>query len=226
MVFLEEAKELNGGFIGLAFRQYPGQRHPIKHIYLMAFLFETESEFLALYKKTSAVLDEDGEQGVQNMLKKPQTDLLSQITVDGVSVNAASISLGVAPTQSIRLLKKLGVSYGCRPRVLTSQLKKKLDKMLRAGDDREVIATSLNIRKAFIKDYLANHKNLRTAWNKAHTTRVTNRYREHFQRVLEDNPGVPIKRIRRISGNGFEWLYRRDREWLETKLPAIWQRPK
>lgn len=94
-----------------------------------------------------------------------------------------------------------------------------------SGESRNEIASALGIRKSFIKDYLAERPELRRSWKQAHTANERARYRAHFLRILEEHSGIPIKRIRRIRGNGFEWLYRNDLEWLKIHLPGIWHRP-
>lgn len=86
---------------------------------------------------------------------------------DGKSVNSACLELGIAPTQAIRHLKQVGLEYRRRPRVLTETLKAELNAWLQAGEEREQIAAALGIRKAFIKDYLADKPDLRTARQKA-----------------------------------------------------------
>ena len=87
LTFLNEAAEPNGGFVGLAFRQYPGRRHPIKHIYLMAFLFEDLAEFNQLYTDTAAAMDEDGFAAVDSKLKATRAKLIAKVASEGASVN-------------------------------------------------------------------------------------------------------------------------------------------
>jgi hypothetical protein len=223
--FLGEVSKVNGGFLGLLLRQYEGQRHPIKHIYLMAFLFDDQEEFLQMYQSASDLVAQDGKESLSRQLTCQRDRLMALITNEGKSVTTASREVGIAPTVAIRFLDKSGTQFERRPRVLTPELKQRLDEMLRRGDQRDEIAKALSIRKGFIKDYLALNVGLKTAWSAANRQRTAEQYREHFLQVLRDNPGVPIKRIRRISGNGFDWLYRNDCEWLEENLPGIWRRP-
>lgn len=224
MGFLNGVAGVNGGFLGLLLREYPGSRHPIKHIFLMAHLFAEPDEFFARYREVKSVADAEGAAGLSKQLTDIRTQLRQLVGIEGKSVNSACKELGIPPAQGIRQLRKEGIFYKRRPRVLTPESKQKLDDLLKAGAGRSQIAAALGIRTAFIKDYLAEHPELRTAWGMAYETKRTAAHREHFLEVLQNNPGVPIKRIRRISGNGFEWLYRNDRDWLASHLPAIWRR--
>lgn len=223
--FLKDASKVSGGFLGHLLRQYEGQRHPIKHIYLMAFLFDDLEEFLQMYQAVSDLAAQKGKDSLLRQLTRQRDQLMGLVSNAGKSVTAASSEVGVAPTVAIRFLEKSGTQFERRPRVLTPELKKRLDEMLHRGDQRDEIAKALSIRKGYIKDYLAQNVGLKTSWRAANRQRTVELYREHFLQILRDNPGVPIKRIRRISGNGFEWLYRNDREWLEKNLPGLWRRP-
>lgn len=223
--FLSDTGGVNAGFLGLLLREYPGARHPAKHIALMRFLFREPEVFFANYEALLAA-DRAGElASATKKLTELRARLTNLVAEEGHSVNAACKALGVPPTQGIRFLKSAGIAYNKRPRVLDSDRQQKLESMLKAGAERKDIASALGIRKAFIKDLLAQQPELRQAWEDARWTRRSGGYRAHFLQILEANPGVPIKRIRRIPGNGFEWLYRNDTAWLINALPGIWHRP-
>lgn len=221
--FLGSVDTVNGGILGPLLRSYPGRRHPSKHVLLMAFLFEHAEEFYELYQHCRAIAEVEGGRGLERQLTDKQVRLIEMVKIEGKSVNASCLELEIPTAQGLKVLKKVGVSHHQRPRV-TPEIKRALEKLLQAGTCREEIVKRLGVRKSFIKDYLAELPELRAQWEKALAVGRAARYREHFLKVLDENPGVPIKRIRRISGNGFEWLYRNDREWLIENQPGIWHR--
>lgn len=221
--FLGNVATVNGGILGALLRAYPGRKHPLKHVLLMAFLFEHPEEFYELYLRCRTIADVEGGRGLERQLKDKQVRLIEMVKVEGMSVNASCRELEIPTTQGLKVLKKEGVIYRQRPRV-APEIKIALEKLLKAGACREEIVKKLQVRKSWIKDYLVWLPGLRVEWEKALMAERAVRYREHFLKVLDDNPGVPIKRIRRINGNGFEWLYRNDREWLIEHLPGIWRR--
>jgi hypothetical protein len=222
--FLTGAQTVNGGFLGMLLREHPGRRHPLKHVLLMAFLFEDPQEFFERYEAAQLLAMTEGFEAFHKQLTATRARLVDMVGSEGRSVNAACLELGIPPMQAIQRLRKEGVAYRVRPRVLTLALKGALDDLLRSGADRNEISKQLKVRKAFIKDYLAVQPELRDEWSRAFAAHQTERYRKHFLQVLQENPTVPIKRIRRIRGNGFEWLYRNDRDWLVENLPGIWRR--
>lgn len=222
--FLQTTTNVNGGFLGHLLREHPGARHPQKHIYLMAFLFEEPEQLLEVYESARNIVTADGLEGMKSRLTDTRAQL-SKMVEDGKSVNSASLELGVPPSMAIRHLKASGVKYGQRPRVLTKDLETTLCTLLSAGKTRDEIASALKIRKSFIKNYLAEQPELKHIWMQALLSNKKAIYRAHFLRILDEHPGVPIKRIRRLSDSGFEWLYRNDLEWLQSNLPGIWHRP-
>lgn len=222
--FLMKTADVNGGFIGSLLRQYAGSRHPIKHILLMAFLFDAPGEFLRRYEEARTVAENEGMEGLASQLRSQQGKLLHLVRDQGKSVNAAAAELGATTTQAIRFLKKSGTKYKERPRVLSPDLEVSLRDLLRAGQGRDEIAADLSIRKAFIKDYLAKDQTLRETWEQARLQRQIVQYRERFLRMLADNPGIPVKQLRLIPKNGFQWLDRHDRAWLEEQMPSLWKR--
>lgn len=222
LAFLGSISDLNGGFLGTLLRQFPSARHPVKHIYLMAFLFEEPAEFLDLYRQVKAMAGSGGTELLDDQLRDQIIQLRRMIAEEGRSVNAAANELGIPATQAIRHLNSEGITYQKRPRVLSPEVERRLQLLLKAGKDRKEISSELGIRTAYIKDFLARNPQLNATWLLAWSERRKKRYRRHFLEVLRCNPGVPMKRIKGIPGNGFQWLNRHDREWLEDHLPRVW----
>lgn len=225
VAFLRSTTGVNGGFLSHLLRECPGIRHPQKQIFLMAFLFDDPSHLLQMYESAKDAAATDGLDSLRKLLTDTRMHLKELVATEGRSVNSACLELDVPPSLAIRHLKLEGVEYSRRPRVLTPELQDRLNVLLMSGESRNQIASALGIRKSFIKDYLAERPELRLAWKQADVAKRRAHYRAHFLLLLEEHSGVPIKRIRRISGSGFEWLYRNDLEWLKIHLPGIWHRP-
>jgi hypothetical protein len=96
--------------------------------------------------------------------------------------------------------------------------------MLSDGFAASDIEQSLGLAGGFVRAYLAKRSQLRGRWASANTLRVREQYRQQVLCTLELNPMLPIKTIRRLPKNGFQWQHVHDREWLQGVLPAIWHR--
>lgn len=222
--FVGDVQDVNAGFLGQLLRSYPGIRHPLKHIVMMAYLFPTTEAFFARYKEVAEIYDRDGERRTIQKLTNLGKDLLRLVGEENISVNSAANKLGVPVTQATQLLKKFNTPYLRKPRIVGTGKEDILVQALRAGKRRAEICRELGLRNGFIKDYLADRPELRLKWELMHTARLKQEYRDRFLKVLAENPTLPIKAIRRLPGNGFQWLYNNDRGWLREILPAIWKR--
>lgn len=222
--FISAAQGVTGGFVGSLLRQYPGRQHPVKHLLLLAFLFESPEAFLAAYDETAKLAVAER----RRLLTEERAELTQQLKAlvqeQGFSVCHAADELGMTVTLATKCLQRAGVAYGTRPRVVGTDREKQVELMLSRGDDPHLIAPSLGIRRSFIKDYLAARPELRELWQKRYFERKRDTYRQGFLTTLAENPGVPIKSIRRLPNNGFQWLYNNDRAWLVEKLPGLWHR--
>jgi hypothetical protein len=223
--FLNEVGTVHGGFLGLLLRMPPRRRHPLKYVLLMAFLYEEPMVFYAQYAEAKRILETEGVDALGRRLTGIQPLLIEMVGNGGKSVYAARHAPDISAIQDPKRQSKKDVAIHRRPRILSPALQAELDALLRAGAGRGEITKRLKVSKAYVKEYLGAQPELRAAWEQALKAEQMARYRARFLRVLEDNPGVPIQRIRRINGNGLEWLNRNDQEWLAENMPGIWRGP-
>jgi hypothetical protein len=222
--FLGDIAGANAGFLGPLFRQAPSRRHPLKHLLLMGFLFDSPEEFVEILRQVQSVRSDGGDAAIQSLLQDTANQLALRVAA-GESVSRAATSLGIPVAIAARRLVKRGVQLkNARPRIVGTDKEKELCEMLLQGRPRKAIAQSLGLRSAFIKDFLATRPELKAAWETAHFHNQRELHRQQFASVLQQYPGLPIKKIRLMPGNGFQWLYNNDIEWLREVLPAIWRR--
>lgn len=223
--FLGDLNGVNGGCISYLLRQLPSRRHPVKHILMLNFLFETFEEFRAAYQEVEACLENGRHAELEARLRSGQSDLVRLMTEEGRSLNAAAAAVGVSVTAASRLLDKMPrVPRERRPHIVGSEKEAHLCRLLEKGTNRKYIAADVGVRPAFIKDYLSTRPELRQRWEVANRKLQLMHHREQLLMALKDHPDLPIKAIRRLQGNGFQWLYNNDRDWLLTILPALWSR--
>lgn len=221
---LRDAQLEHGGFLGLIFHKFGGCRHPFKHLLVMRFLYEGIADFREHFRFVQRQLALEGENGVDHQLKAGQSRLCRQLADEQISVSAAAAQAGISVGTAIRYIKKAGVAYRRRPRRLTAAIERQLKIAFEAGASMAAIAKELSLSEKYIRAYLADKPDLREHYRKLLQEINRQQRRKHFLEVLNSNVGVPIKRIRRITGNGFEWLLRNDLDWLRDQLPGVWHR--
>jgi Tn7-like transposition protein D/TniQ len=219
--FTTEIHDVNAGFIGQLLRQYPGMRHPLKHILMIAHLFQTTETFFERYEEVSEMLVADGPGSIKHKLTNIRDSLVKLVRDNRRSVNSVAAELGLSVTQATKFLNKTKVPYQNRPRIAGTEKEISLIHLLKGGKERIEICQELGILNGYIKDYLAKHPEIRASWEKARRENLVARYRKNFLRLLQANPGVPTKKLKSIPGNGIQWLQRNDRKWLEDKLLVL-----
>jgi hypothetical protein len=216
---------LNCGFLAYLFRHARSRRHPLKHVLLLNFLFERFEDFEVVLGEVEDLLDNDGVPGCEKRIRDHQSILVALVHDGGQSLSQAALVVGTSVTTAARFLdKRGGIKRDRRPHVVGTQKEILLRTLLAQGLSRRELAAGAGIRRGFIKDYLAQRPDLKASWEKAHRSYETERHRLQLLAVLRKYPSLPIKAIRRLPGNGFQWLYNNDRQWLLEVLPAIWKR--
>jgi len=221
--FCGDIQGANGGFIGYSLRQAAGHRHPLKHILLLNFLFDDYAEFQRVFRDTQAILMEEGTRACEKKLRDNQ-QLLMHLVSNEVSIQQAAKAVDTSATSAIRFLDKQRIDRQRRPRIIGTDKEKRLCRLLAQGCPRNEIAETIGVRRTFIKDYLSLHPEQRKRWEAERLRRETLTHRQQFMAALRDHPELPIKAIRRLPQNGFQWLYNNDREWLRSTLPGIFHR--
>lgn len=223
--FIKDARGVNGGFLSSLFRQYPGRRHPSKHLVLMNFLFAEPEALFNSYEEVAVVIADHGQQGAKKLLTDNSQQLIRLVEHSGHSVSAAAGILNIPAGEALaHLNRRTDVTRVRRPHIVGTPRENQLREMLHEGVSRSEIAQVLSLRPAFIKDYLAQHPDLKAEWKTTHAAKETEKHRAQLISALNAHPGMSIKAIRRLPQNGFWWLYNNDRAWLQQILPAIWKR--
>jgi len=223
--FFGDLDGVNAGFLAYMFRQHRSRRHPLKHVLLMNLLFDSFEELLVINQKVQDASTIGGAEAVKKMLCDGQTSLIKLVTADGLSVYRAAAQVGVSGSGAIKFLNKSGVNErSLRPHIVGTAKELELSDMLRQGLGRLEIATTVGVRRSFIKDYLAKRPELKKIWADAQHIRLLQLHRGQLLTTLKQHSDLPIKSIRRLPNNGFQWLYVNDRDWLQEVLPAIWKR--
>lgn len=216
---------VNGGFLAYLFRQAPSRRHPLKHVVLMNFLFERFELFEEVFHRVRQTLDFEGPLGCEMQLRSNQVELIQMVTDFGQSLSKAASALDTSVTSAARFIDKQGgIPRNRRPHIIGKTKEVVLRQLLHQGISRNEIAEKAGVRRSYIKDYLAKHPELKLLWESANNAKEKEKHRAQLQSTLEAHPGLPIKAIRRLPQNAFQWLYNNDRDWLREILPAIWKR--
>lgn len=212
----------HGGMLGMLMRQYDWKRHPLKHLLLIAFLFDSLSEFDEVYERVRATYLDGGSEALKMLVGESRgIELKRLIESECMSISNAARSIGMPLSVAIRLAKQEGVAYQRRARVLNTSKGDEVFALISEGVSRDEILQRTGIKKTLLKDLMASYPVLRDKWRMLDGNRRKDGYRANFLMLLDEYKGVPIKKLRLVPGNGVSWLYRNDREWLVEHLPNM-----
>lgn len=212
----------HGGMLGLLLRQYDWRRHPVKHLLLIAFLFDSTVEFDIAYAKVKQAYEEGGTDALEELVGEEWRNQLKQLVeFEHKSLSSAAMTIGIPLCVAIRVARQDGIAYKKRPRVFNTALGEKIREMIIEGLPREEILKSTGVNKSLLQELMAREPELREVWRKLDFEHSRDDYRENFIRLLDQHKGVSIKKLRMIRGNGVSWLYRNDREWFVKNLPCM-----
>lgn len=219
--FLKQVEATHGGFVGVLMRRYPGNHYANKHVALIDFLFDSFDDFIAAYRRVSAAAANDTVDEIYAEFQSTLQRVLHDVQAEGRSVNQAAANAGIHAAQAVAWVKRAGIPYQRRPRVIDKQRKARLLRMLLAGRSREEITEKLFIKKSWLRAFLADNAEIRERWREKVESARCEMYRKHFLQLVAAHRGVPMKQIKALPGSGFTWLYRHDRPWLMANLPLL-----
>lgn len=219
---IKTAQAEHGGLLGLLMRQYDWRRHPVKHLLLIAFMFESAAEFDSAYELVRQAHISGGNGALEEMVGEEwKSELKRLVEVERRSLSNAALAIGIPLCVAIRVAKQSGIAYQRRLRVVNTGLGEEILKMITEGLTRDEILLRAGIKKTLLKDIMAREPALRDKWQRMDLERRRDSCRENFLRLIDQYRGVPVKKLRTVPSNGVSWLYRNDREWLTENLPSM-----
>lgn len=223
-------KNEQSGFLGSLVRSRPKPAHPFKHLLLISFLFESWTDFVNSYDESEKQKEEladlppaEAPKSTNQHVEDPRREaFLGLVSIGGSSVRAAAIEVGVSINTAIVWAKQAGIEFTPRSKTFGKQALKVIEEDLKQGHDKQTIVEKHSISIPSLNRILRSDPNLKQQWSDAQFKKLRDSYRKSFSLLVAKYPGVAVKQLRKIPGNGYLWLYRHDREWLIEHLPSLW----
>lgn len=194
-------------------RKCPRPGHPLKHLLLMAMLFERWEDFWMAYRAFPGADEETVPATAEGAETEPR-DRLALLLATGLSIRSASAKSGISTTTGVKWAKQLNVSFTPRAKTFTVEKQNKAKQMLKAGRDIVFVSASLAVSHQSVRRLLVADRSLLEAWNAMRLLAHRNQARARFVTIVNQNPRLTVKALRRVPNNCYMWLYRHDRMWL------------
>jgi hypothetical protein len=211
------------GLAGALTRRKPRPGHPLKHLLLISMLFDSWEEFWFTYQASEVIAPVPAGIAPGDADDTAGNTFYELVSLGKLSVRAASTEVGISTTTGVKWARRMGLQYASRTKTFSEEKVAVARKLLQRGCDVATVAEAIGTSRISVNRLLGGEPELEETWKTARFLAHKKHARNQFQRFLSLNPSLPVKRIRRIPGNSYMWLYRNDREWLREHLPAIWQ---
>lgn len=210
------------GLVGSVARRVPRHAHPLKHLLMIALVYDTWGDFERSYAT------EDPEPVVQPelVLEAPSLadDLSALVRGTGLSITAAARRLGVSTTTAAQIARREGLSFTPRRKVLKGLRLRQVVTLLRKGLPTRSVAQSCGLSVVSVNRIVAADSELKQEWQTAALLTSRRIARKAFLSAATHCREGTIKELRRIPGSNYMWLYRHDRAWLRDAIPSLWHK--
>ncbi|MBW9267380.1 MAG: TnsD family transposase [Candidatus Thiodiazotropha sp. (ex. Lucinisca nassula)] len=221
---LHSVTNSSGGFVGQISRKQPRLAHPLKHLLLITWLFESMDAFLDRYRSVS--------QSIPSWVAPPvepectsdprKVVFLTEMRENSTSITSAARTAGVSVTTGTQWARQEGINYTPRTKTLTPDKIQFARQLVLKGLDKKSIVDQAGISLVSLNRLLAADEALKERWQAERLKRLRPQYRKAFLTLVKSYPDLPVKKLRKLPGNGYMWLYRHDRDWLMEHLPSLW----
>lgn len=222
--FVERVHDADGGFVGGLLRIGRGHKHPVKHLLLMAALFESWADFNKAYGAMAADQKSSPQKPVSRIWPDDprRREFAKLMNTPGSTVSDVARQIGVDLPVALYWARKDRIPYRSRPRAIRPEMEKSLVEALLQGTTLREAAEQIGVPSSAVSNFLNSHPEIRERWESARSQHTRDAYRARFRQTIVSHPGVTRSQLRAMPGSGYKWLYQHDREWLQANLPSLW----
>lgn len=201
--------------------------HPIRHLALITWLYPDFESFLTqcLNRPGQCPSHLSSLQTVEDKLMREDERKIRflKLVASGLTVSAASHSIGIDPITGMAWAANQGISVEKRPSLVRGEVKARMVSALKRGSSKESVANLGGVSVASVTRLLRTEVGLQAAWHRAQTATRRRAARTKWLNVVSLNPRGGIKSIRILEPATYAWLYRNDRDWLTEQVSSLAQ---
>lgn len=210
------------GLVGSVARTSPRRVHPLKHLLMIALVYDTWCDFLLAYDRVDKPIATSEEE------PKPVDwtgELVRLVNREGMSISAAARAIEMATTTAAQIARRAGVEFTPRPKIMKGARVQRIKRLLRKGWASKRVSDATGVSVVSINRLLAADLELKQAWQTTVYLARRKIARKAFRIAAKRCREATAKELRQIRGSDYTWLYRHDREWLRSAIPALWNSP-
>lgn len=223
MEFIDSVSQDDYGFLGVMVRGRNTYLHPSKYLLMINLLFNDFESFQTTFRKYSGVANTDS----MRMLildpdrKQREDKLLIMVMLEKRPLNQVAQLMNMSIVSVINWAKRNGLEYERRPHLETDQLLVNIGQLIAQGVGRDEMASELGVRRRWLSSFFVRHPDLLKEWQRQNLDSVTRIRRAAFKMFINEHQGIPLRKLLSIPANGYRWLLKNDKQWLEDNMPLM-----
>lgn len=210
------------GLVGSVARRAPRNAHPLKHLLMIALVYDTWEDFERSYTTEEPTPTSRPELG--RAAPNLADDLVALVRDTGLSISSAARRLGISTTTATQIARRAELAFTPRRKVVKGPRLRQAVRLLRKGLPTQRVAQASGLSVVSINRIVAADTDLKQVRQTAAFLTRRQIARKAFLSVAKRCHSGTIKELRRIPGSNYMWLYRHDRAWLRDAIPSLWHR--
>lgn len=176
-------------------RKPRGYCHPLKHLVLISWLFQSIESFVSDYQH-QARLRENAKVNEPREVKQLEAKQWTTAKV-------------VTPPTVLK------------PKKIFKEVKENILDSLSSGRSKVEVCTSFGISISTVNRILRLNPIIEERRNETIKLKKDDQYRTQWCLTVANNPGLSTKKIRKLIPNIYSWLYRNDKIWLSVQTTSL-----
>lgn len=198
-------------------KAHPDGYHPIRLASVVAWLFPNIDTFTHTYSSCDRQSPQTApaNDGTHVKPRRGQHERFLELLMSGCSISAAARAVDVEVATGQTWAASAGHHIPHRASVIRDDLRDQLIGSLRRGIDKAAVAATLHISLSSVNRILRTEPGLRDAWNATRSGVTRHAMCEAWTQAMAET-GNRAKLARSLQPAAYAWLYRNEREWLQS----------
>ncbi|WP_174876046.1 TnsD family Tn7-like transposition protein [Vogesella oryzae] len=193
-------------------------RHPLHQMVMISWLYPSHEAFL---QSCASAQMSPPAQPVLKGHKELKSSTVSAAVLDSyargeISARKASTLFGIDIKTFMACAASHGMTSTRRPKKLKADLYQQLVLDLESGMDKSIAAERAGISPHTVTTVLRTVPGLQSLWHSKRQEAAKTQARQSWLNARQEAPELNNKALRLLQPAVFAWLYRNDREWLQT----------
>lgn len=217
-----------GGLVLRLLRNPRSGTHPLRHILLMCWLFDTWGGFWDAYlraKLNEEAFDTEGGGNSDQEYLSGEVDrrraLIAEVKENNFSARRAAANAGVDVATAMAWLAEEGIPSKRRPKKLKEEIRQNLIADLKSGIDKATAAKKYLISESTVMKTLKTEVGLYNDWLSIRFAQDRAAARAEWLNLQNMYPDFGLKKLRAVGSRVYAWLYRNDRAWMMENSVSI-----